>query len=59
MKDKFEELDIRCYVCDKATHLALDCPAFSQMKGNLRPKKYKVCKEMPMMERIRLLDARF
>jgi len=55
----FEEIGLRCYVCQQATHIALNCPSFSLIKGNLRPKNEKVLKELTMTERIRLLDARF
>lgn len=31
----YEELQIKCYICNRDYHISIDCPNFKRKRGNL------------------------
>ena len=42
----YNKLSIKCYICEKVGHIALDCTYFPQISGNLKRKKKKPKKDL-------------
>ena len=40
MSKEYSELKLKCYLCQKKNHIALDCQKFKLISGNLRPKHH-------------------
>ena len=37
----YSELHLKCYVCERSGHIALDCSKFAKIKGNLKKLEQK------------------